>query len=242
MPKPDYTSLKFPPPPAHRPYVIANMVASVDGRSIVDGTEQGLGSKDDQRLMRELRVHADVILTGAGTLRATGASPRLGDPLLEQLRIDRGKPRFATSAVMSRSGELPLDRIFFTARDFEAIVYLSEATTEERARAIAATGRPVVRVPYGAEVEAMLHHMRDRLGAQLVLCEGGAALNGAMLAAGAIDELFLTLGPVLAGGAASSPIIAGSGLAARATLRPLRLLHAIPNADTGEVYLRYACL
>jgi riboflavin biosynthesis pyrimidine reductase len=125
MPKPDYTALDLPPPPAYRPYVLINMVMSADGKVVIGGTEQGLGSKTDQRLMREIRVNADMIVNGASTLRASGASPRLGDASLEEIRLARGVTRYPIGAVISRSGELPLDRIFFTATDFDAVVYLS---------------------------------------------------------------------------------------------------------------------
>ena len=67
MPKPDYTALDLPAAPADRPYIITNMVMSLDGKAVVEETEQGIGSKVDQRLMRELRVNADIVLTGAGT-------------------------------------------------------------------------------------------------------------------------------------------------------------------------------
>src|SRR5688572_9888313 len=136
--KPDYTALTFPDPPDDRPYVYLNMVSSVDGKVVIEGTERGLGSPVDQRLMRELRVHADVVLNGAGTLRASGTSSRLGDPALEALRVERGKPAAPIAATLSHSGDLPLDRTFFTARDFDAVVYLSEAASEERRRAVEA--------------------------------------------------------------------------------------------------------
>ena len=135
MAKPDYTSLDLPPPPPGRPYVVMNMVMSVDGKVVVEGTEQGIGSKIDQRLMRELRVNADVVLNGANTLRASGTSSRLGDEILEQIRTSRGKPRYPVAAVVSASGDLPLDKIFFTARDFPAVIYLSKKAPAARRKA-----------------------------------------------------------------------------------------------------------
>ena len=82
----DYTSLDFPAPPDDRPYVAINMVMSADGHTVVEGSERGLGSPTDQRLMRELRVHFDVVLNGAATFRASGTSARLNNPKLEQWR------------------------------------------------------------------------------------------------------------------------------------------------------------
>ena len=239
MTRPDYTALTFPDAPADRPYVILNMVMSADGKSVVEGTEAGIGSKDDQRLMRELRVHADMVLDGASTLRLSGASARLGDEALEDLRVERGKPRLGIAATLSRSGDLPLDRIFFTARDFEAVVYLAASATAERRAAIEATGRPVVTVPDDDEIPSLLQHARARLGVRLLLLEGGPGLNAQFFALGLIDEFFLTLGPVIVAGKDSLTAVEGAHGFTRATLPRLTLLHALPNTETDEVYLRY---
>jgi 5-amino-6-(5-phosphoribosylamino)uracil reductase len=236
---PDYTALTFPHAPAERPYVVMNMVSSVDGRAVIEGTERGLGSPTDQRLMRELRVHADVVLNGAGTLRASGTSSKTGDPALEALRVARGKRPAAVAAVMSASGDLPLDRAYFTARDFDAVVYLSRRAAAERRAAIAATGRTVYDVPVGDEVQTMLRHMRDDLGAQLLLVEGGPSVNGQLLEVDAIDELFLTVGPVLVGGSDAQTIVAQRRVPSFSETKRLALLSAHPNSETGEVYLRY---
>ena len=239
MPKPDYTSLELPPPPDDRPYVLINMVMSADGKVVIEGTEQGIGSKTDQRLMRELRVNADIIVNGAGTLRASGSSPRLGDPELEEIRVRRGLPRLPRSAVISRSGKLPLERIFFRAEDFEALVYLSESAPLERRAEIMATGRPVILVPAGDEVRAMLRHMRRELGAKVLLVEGGPTLNAELFEMDAVDEYFLTLGPVIVAGKDTLTAVEGPRAFTRDTVKHLELLSAVPNEETNEVYLRY---
>ena len=239
MPKPDYTSLILPTPPADRPYVLINMVMSADGKIAVDGTEQGIGSKVDQRLMRELRVNADVVLNGAETLRKSGASPRLGgDAALEALRAARGKPRFPTATILSRSGELPLDRVFFTARDFEGLVYLSDSAPEANRRGIEATGRGVITVPAGGEVPAVLEHMRRTLHAGVLLLEGGPTLNAQFFALDAVDEYFVTIGPVIVGGRNSLTAVEGEAFT-RETMKHLELVSAIPNPETNEIYARY---
>ncbi len=237
--KPDYRCLDLPPPPGDRPYVLLNMVTSVDGKAVLDGSERGLGSKTDQGLMRELRTNADVILNGAATLRISGTSPRLGDPALEELRVQRGKPRFPAAAVLSREGRLPLDVAFFQARDFEAVVYLSSAAPEERKIAVEAAGRPVVMVPEGREVESMLRHMRRDLGCQVLLLEGGPTINARFFALGAIDEFFLTLAPLVVAGKETLTAVEGERSFSREAAPRLELLSAVPNPATGEVYLRY---
>jgi 2,5-diamino-6-(ribosylamino)-4(3H)-pyrimidinone 5'-phosphate reductase len=239
MPKPDYTSLDLPEPPPDRPYVLVNMVSSLDGKVVIEGNEQGLGSSIDKRLMRELRVNADIVMNGAGTLRASGTSSRLDDPALEELRMSRGKPRAPLSAVISRSGDLPLHRAFFTADDFGAVLYLSGTAPPERRRAIEATGRPVIEVPTGNEVPATLRHMRHELGANVLLVEGGPALNRQLFDIGAVDEFFLTIGAVIVGGKDKLTAVEGEASYTRDTLRRLQLVAAVPNQDTNEVYLHY---
>jgi riboflavin biosynthesis pyrimidine reductase len=237
--KPDYTALDFPEPPPDRPYIIVNMVMSADGKAVIEGNEQGLGSKVDQRLMRELRVNADVVLNGATTLRASGTSSRLGDEALEQVRLDRGKPRFPIAAVWSRSGDLPLDKIFFTARDFDAVVYLCDTASPERRLAIEATGRPVYTLPAAADLLAMLGHMRHELGAKVLLCEGGPTTTAQFFAAHVVDEYFTTIGPEIVAGRDTLTPVEGPVTFTRDTVRHLELASVTRNHETSELYLRY---
>ena len=239
MAKPDYTNLELPPPPSDRPYVIMNMVMSVDGKVVVEGTEQGIGSKVDQRLMRELRVNADVVLNGANTLRASGTSSRLGDEILEQLRISSGKPRFPVAAVISASGDLPLEKIFFTARDFPAVIYLSDGAPTERRAPLEATGRPVIPVSAANAMIDMLRHMRTDMNADVLLVEGGPTVNAQLFQQGLVDELFLTIGPVIVGGRLTKTPVTGDVPFTLHTLPRMELLWAIPNGDTNELYCRY---
>ena len=237
--KPDYTDLRFPSPPHDRPYVLINMVISADGKAVLAGTERGLGSKTDHRLMRELRVNADVVLNGASTLRASGASSRLNDETLERLRVSRGKPPAPIAAVLSGRGDLPLERAFFTARDFDAIVYLSDAASPERRRDIAATGRPVEVVPAGDSLRAMLRHMRRELGAAVLLVEGGPNLNGQLFAQGLVDEYYVTIGPVVVGGTGVLTAVEGPHAFTPETAPRLDLVSAYLNPETSELYCRY---
>jgi riboflavin biosynthesis pyrimidine reductase len=237
--KPDYTTLAFPEPPPDRPYVILNMVSSVDGKVTIEGTEQGIGSPIDQRLMRELRVHADVVLNGAGTLRASGTSSRLGDPGLEALRTAEGKAPAPIAAVLSASGNLPLERAFFTEHDFEAVVYLGAHASAERRAAIEATGRRVYSFPPDGDIRWALRHMRDELGARLVLVEGGPHVNGQLIEADLVDEFFLTIGPVIVSGPGPLTAVESERPPDLDTVTRVQLVAAVPNPATNEVYLRY---
>jgi riboflavin biosynthesis pyrimidine reductase len=215
------------------------MVMSADGRTTIEDTERGLGSPTDRRLMRELRSLADVVLGGASTMRASGNSSRLHDADLEELRAAHGRPRVPMAAVLTGSGDLPLDRVFFTATDFEAIVYAGADAPGDRLSAIATTGRRVVSLPRAAPLPWMLHHMRRELGARVLLVEGGPFTNGALIDAGLVDEFFLTLAPWIVGGRDALPAARSDRDRTANAVTSLGLVSAAPNPETGEVYLRY---
>ncbi len=234
----DYTRLSFPDPPADRPFVAINMVMSADGRTVIDGTERGLGSELDQRLMRELRIHFDVVMNGGATFRASGTSARLKSPKLEQWREERGMTRSPAAAVLTRSGDLPPERRFFTDDGFEAVVYLSSAAPDAVHRDLESRGRPVVVVPEEREAVTALDHMKVELGASRVLVEGGAILNGDLISQGLVDEYFLTLAPRITGGDSAHPAVQWPGDPTVTGIRQLSLVHAL-TAQTGELFLRY---
>lgn len=234
----DYTRLTFPDPPADRPFVAINMVMSADGRTVIDGTERGLGSELDQRLMRELRVHFDVVMNGGATFRASGTSARLNNPALEQWRVELGMTASPIAAVLTRTGDLPSERRFFTDHGFEAVIYLSSTAPDAVRRELESRGRPVVVVPEGNEAAASLDHMRRELGASRVLVEGGATLNGDLISRGLVDEYFLTLAPRIAGGDSAHPAVQWPGEPTASEIRQLEPMHA-RSAATGELFLRY---
>ena len=235
---PDYTELLFPPAPLDRPTVILNGVMSADGKAVIKSTEQGIGSSTDQRLMRELRLHADIVLNGAETLRTSGTSSRLGFKDLDEIRQCRGKT-VPIAAVLSRSGNLPVEKQFFRATDFPAVVYLSETVSEKKRKIIEDTGRSVVVLPRNNEIKAMLVHMRNVLNCELLLVEGGPAIYAAFYKEGCVDEVFLTIGPVIVAGEDTLSLVSGKNAFSPETVPHLELVSSIPNMETSEVYLRY---
>lgn len=240
--KPDYTALTFGPPHTDRPYVVLNMVMSADGRVVVERTEHGLGSSTDQRLMRELRYHADVVFSGAETMRTSGSSSRLRDATLEAERTASGRTRNPHAATITRSGNVPIEMAFFTAADFDATVYLADDAPPEAQARLRTTRRPVVLVPAADALRAMLRHQRHALGARLALCEGGPTVNGQLFAQGLVDEFFLTIGPVVVSGEGALTPVRARMVPTVATLPHLELLSAYANPGTSEVYLRYRVL
>jgi riboflavin biosynthesis pyrimidine reductase len=195
-------------PPNGRPRVAAAMIASADGRAAVAGTSVGLGHPADSALLRELRTAVDAILVGTGTLRAEGYAHLLDDDQRER-RIARGLAAEPIVATIARRGDVPVDVPLFAEPSARIQVY-----TEAEPVPVAGCAAEVAveRCPPGGAAPAVvLAHLAAARGVRSVLCEGGPTLLRALAAAGCIDELMLTLAPVLAGGDAPT-LLAGAPL------------------------------
>ncbi len=191
------------PAPAGRPWVLVNMVNSVDGAVAVDGRAGGLSGPADMRLYQVLRGLADVVLVGAGTVRAEGyRTPRTPDGRVAKLRDRRGQAARPRLAVVS--GRLDLDPTIgmfseHDPSDPRPLIYTTTAADPGRRT----TMEPVAEVVDLGNVEwspsAMLADLSTR-GTQVVLCEGGPTLNDQLLAEGLIDEYCLAISPRVVGG------------------------------------------
>jgi 2,5-diamino-6-(ribosylamino)-4(3H)-pyrimidinone 5'-phosphate reductase len=205
-----------------RAHLAINMVATVDGRAAVNGTATGIGSERDRRLMKELRADADVVLHGAGTVRADPLSARVPPDLVAQ-RLARGMTAQPLGAIVTASGELPAQHPYYQSAT--RIYVLSD-------RPVHVQG-PLVEVIRVADVAAVIDDLGHR-GVQRILCEGGPRLNASLLEAGLVDELFFTLAPKLAGGADPLTLVQGGDFG----IVDLELRSVEQHGD--ELFLRYA--
>lgn len=235
-----YLDLTFPEAPPDRPYVIVNMVGSIDGKAVLDGTEQGLGSAQDKSRMQELRAHADAVMNGAGTMRKSGATSRIDDPALVRWRREHGKGTdFPLGTLVTSRADFDLTGDYFDGSGVEAVIFAS-AIDPARAREIEALGPRVVPIPSdGSGMQHALRYLYRERGIRLLLVEGGPTLNDELLRQGLIDEFYLTLGATLVGGRDTLTILAGPEPYSRATVPRAELLSVIANDKTDELYLRY---
>lgn len=218
-----YTRIDFPPK-AHRPFVFMNMVATVDGKTLQGprgSTAGGLGSSTDQALMRRLQECADAVIVGAGTLRA--------GHVIYPLRLLR--------AVVTSTGDLPLENRFFTDEPRRVVVVAPESLASEKQDRLKKAGCHLVLAGQpSVDLRAAVGLLRERFGIQKLLLEGGATLNFSFVEAGLVDEVFLTVAPKIKGGASLPTVVDGPGLPGR-EVRLLRLLSVYRSGD--ELYLRY---
>lgn len=199
-----YRDLQTPAPPAGRPYVVLNMVQTLDGAVADDGKAWTIGSPVDHYLFRMLRGWADAVLSGAGTLRQNDLIATT-HPHLQAERAAAGRPANPAAIVVSSRAEFAdeiLRKRFFTRREFASIVLTTELARDADRRRLEAAGAEVWVVPAtpSGEVDlaAALGLLADR-GIARVLAEGGPATNRRLVEAQALDELFLTVTPRVAG-------------------------------------------
>jgi riboflavin biosynthesis pyrimidine reductase len=218
---------------AAKRFVRVNMISSIDGAVTVDGRSGPLGGEPDHRVFAVLRAWADVILVGAGTMRAEGYGPARVDDATQAIRSARGQHAVPPIAVVSGRARFDYSTPFFT----DAVASPIIVTTAERAAAIADDAANTAEVMAAGSGEVDLRAAIDQLwarGFSTVLVEGGPTLNGDLAAARVIDELCLTFSPrivmgngprVLAGPVMSPPIAP-------------TLLHLLE--DDGFLFARYA--
>ncbi|HEX5502110.1 MAG TPA: dihydrofolate reductase family protein [Thermomicrobiales bacterium] len=225
----------LPAPPPHRPYLMLNMVSSVDGKTVVRGTVSALGSDVDHALMRALRAASDAVLNGAGTMRAERVSSRVDDARAAA-RAAAGLPAQPLAVVLTRSGDLPLDRRYFHDEAMERVIIAGAGVAADPARhaALAARARLLVADTPAPDLRWALRALREEHGVGYLLCEGGPHLNGELFRQGLVDEVFWTVAPKIVGGGEALTLVAGPPLDG---LPRLALVSA--HLHEQELFLRY---
>ncbi len=211
-----------------RPFLYLNMVASADGRASFEGRTSGLGSEADTLLLTELRALADAVLVGTNTIRVEGYGRLVRNAERVARREAAGLHATPTAVLISRSFDIPWRAGLFKAADQPVIVYTSADAVPPQVDAPLEVVRLEDPTP-----QAAMADLRSR-GVRSLLCEGGPTLNSALLEAGVVDELFLTLSPMLTGEPDALRIVEGKGLP-----EPAQLALEWALRHDQEIYLRY---
>lgn len=216
-------------PPGDTPWLRANMIASVDGAATLGGRAGALGNPTDQWLLGLLRALSDVIIAGAGTVVAEHYGPARVRPEFAGLRGAAPEPRMA---VVSRSLELDFGSAFFIG-ERRPLVITCEAAPEARREEAEKVAEVVVAGEHKVEPSRLVAELAKR-GYRRLLCEGGPQLLGELAAADVLDELCVSISPLLVGG--NAPRITNHP--ADEYRRPLRLVHLLID-DDELLYARY---
>jgi len=236
-----------------RPRVLLNMVSTLDGRATLGGRSGAIGGPADRELFHALRTVVDAVMVGGGTLRAERYRRLVRKDSARELRRARGLSEEPLACIVS--GRLALDADIPILADPQARVAVltsSQASlSASQQPANSADGdrehapRIEAHIDYirasaegRLDLPGALAQLRERFDIGTVLCEGGPHLNTQLLAAGLVDELFLSLAPTLAGGDASGEALR---ILAGMDLEPPRELELLSVSEhDSHLFLRYS--
>lgn len=217
------------------PHLRVNFIASLDGAATHDGVSGPLNNEADKKVFGVLRMLADVVLVAAGTVRDEGYDAlRLG-PKAAAWRTEHGLPEHPRFAIVTARLDLDPDSPVFTDAPVRPLV-ITPALPPNPARTarLAALAQVAEVIECGEgrlDARGMVEALAQR-GLPQILSEGGPTFLGSLIEADAVDELCLTLAPVLEGGDATRITRGGAQ-----TTREMRLVHAFPADDM--LFLRY---
>lgn len=174
----------------------ADFVVSLDGAAEIEGRSGPLGAPADRAAFMAMRAVADAVLVGAGTVRAENYGSVKLDDEVQRRREARGQPRLPPLVLVSRRGLLETDARVFTGGQAPILL-----TTRKALSGRPELGEVADAVACGDE-EVDLHYAMDHLaerGLRRVLCEGGPSLLNSLIAEGLVDEMCVTISPLIAG-------------------------------------------
>ncbi|MFI9253743.1 pyrimidine reductase family protein [Streptomyces sp. NPDC053069] len=190
-----------PAPGAPRPWLRANMVSSLDGAAQHEGRSQPISSATDMRIFGTLRALADVIVVGAETVRQEGYRPARARAEFADARKAAGQTPAPVIAVVSASLELDFSLPLFTSPLVPTLILTGAAAAPDRVAAAEKAGARVLIAGEGTGIEpARAVGALAGLGHTRLLTEGGPRLLGQLIADEVLDELCLTLSPMLTAG------------------------------------------
>ncbi|MGW3956332.1 pyrimidine reductase family protein [Streptomyces sp. NPDC004752] len=223
-----------PARPGGAAWLRANMVSTLDGAAQHEGRSQPISGAADMRIFGTLRALADVVVVGAETVRQEGYRPARARAEFAAAREAAGQGPAPGIAVVSASLELDFSLPLFTAPLVPTLVLTGVAADPDRIAAAERAGARVVIAGDGAGVDpARAVRALAGLGHTRLLTEGGPRLLGRFIAAGVLDELCLTLSPMLTAGDAQR-IAGGPPVAVPRRFALVSLLE-----EAGYLFARY---
>ncbi|MEN3611732.1 pyrimidine reductase family protein [Plantactinospora sp. ZYX-F-223] len=216
-------------PRLDRPHLRMNFVASIDGAVELDGHSAGLSSAPDKRVFGLLRMVCDALLVGAGTLRHEAYRALRLDERRRAWRREHGLAEYPRMVVVSRALNLDPESAAFADAPVRPVVLTSERA--EAPAGLADVAELLRRGEEQVDLAAGLAELHRR-GLGQLLSEGGPHLFGSLTAAALVDEVCLTVAPMLTGPGAGR-ITAGP----TTTPHGMSLRHVLAAGD--ELLLRY---
>ena len=221
------------------PFVFSNFAMTADGKiAFADHTFVPFAGKRDQQHMMELRATADAVMSGARTVDLNPATLGTGGAKYRRLRLKRGFREYNHRIIATGSGSVDPDAEIFKHK-FSPIVVLTTASAGERRLERLRQLADEVKICGKTEINfrSAFRWLRRKWGVKRLLCEGGGELHGALIRAGLVDELHLTISAKVFGGRTSPTIADGDGFQKLVDAAKWKLKSSVRIGD--ELFLVY---
>ncbi len=225
--------------PAPLPLTFINMSMSADGKIASSNREIcSFGSATDQKRLLQLRARAHAVMAGARTVDGNPVTMGPGPTYYRRLRLRRGLPEYNLRIVVSGTGTLHPDAELFRHTTSPIIILTTDRIRTHQRRRLESVATEVrVCGDQTIDFPETLRWLRRQWGVEQLLCEGGGELNAALLRAGLVNRLFLTVCPLILGGR-KAPTLAG-GLDPSHLDDSVRLRLDSMQRKSGELFLEY---
>ena len=208
------------------PFVFSNFAMTADGKIAFASREfVPFGSARDREHMMELRATAEAVMAGARTIETPGVTLGPGGKKFQRLRLRRGLREYNLRVIVSGAGSIDPAAEVFKRRFSPVIVLVCETAPAGRIRQLRGLADEVG-IFGRAEVDFQLafRWLNEKWGVKRLLCEGGGGLHEAVIRAGLLDEMHLTICPNIFGGRTAPTLADGPGFKKLATAERLRLV------------------
>jgi riboflavin-specific deaminase-like protein len=220
-----------------RPRVILNFAMTLDGKvSTARKTPSGFTSSFDKHRLLEIRSLGDALMIGRNTLEIDQMSMGLPDEGLRQARARRGQSEYPLRVVISNSGDLDMNSNIFKHRFSPIVIYSTTRMPENIQTKVRARAELILSTHDSVSIQEVLNDLYETYQVRTLVCEGGPQLAKVLAELDVIDELFLTIAPILFGGTGAPGLLGTSE-----TFLPSSRIYRLESmkVEGDECYLHY---
>ncbi len=194
-----------------RPFIFINSAISVDGKlSTKERKQVKISGKLDFERVDELRVQADAIMIGIGTVLADDPSLTVKSEARKKSRKAAGKNENPVRIIVDSRARTPLNADIFKKGEGEKIIAVSNTAPQERVKELEKKALIIKTGTDKVNLSDLVRELKKR-GINTLMIEGGATLNWGMLSSGLVDEIYTFVGNLIIGGTTAPTFTDGEG-------------------------------